>query len=214
MALSYASSGEWAFIRIRSRCRTLQRAPWTLISISNSAMYHSVTFGICPTITSLLLLISHALPCFPTVIEFPRHIGQALAFSLADAICVLGIETDLAILIDNLRMQGEDHVLFERNIGLRADGGILQHGHPDAMAGEMAQREAMFGEYVGDGPMHCRGKLAVTHQFARRFHGVGIGVGHFLRGRAGLALNQCAGKDRKSTRLNSSHSSISYAVFC
>src|SRR2546430_12339173 len=29
----------------------------------------------------------------------------------------------------------------------------------------------------------------------------------------GVALN-CVGKDRKSTRLNSSHSPISYAVFC
>src|SRR5438309_5297675 len=28
------------------------------------------------------------------------------------------------------------------------------------------------------------------------------------------AAGHCVGKDRKSTRLNSSHSSISYAVFC
>src|SRR5256886_10812163 len=28
------------------------------------------------------------------------------------------------------------------------------------------------------------------------------------------AINRCKGKDRKSTRLNSSHSQISYAVFC
>src|SRR2546427_8221297 len=31
---------------------------------------------------------------------------------------------------------------------------------------------------------------------------------------AGIACEQVDGKDRKSTRLNSSHSQISYAVFC
>src|SRR3712207_7064194 len=38
------------------------------------------------------------------------------------------------------------------------------------------------------------------------------------RGRAGLdgcdGLQHCGGLDRKSTRLNSSHANISYAVFC
>src|SRR5438067_12084458 len=46
----------------------------------------------------------------------------------------------------------------------------------------------------------------------------------FLRGREGRdvksawpdaeQIDECHGKDRKSTRLNSSHVSISYAVFC
>src|ERR1700675_1356788 len=58
----------------------------------------------------------------------------------------------------------------------------------------MAEREAVLGEYVGDSAMHCRSKLAVTHQFARRFHRMRISVGHLLRGRAGLALNQCTRK--------------------
>src|SRR5689334_24769469 len=38
----------------------------------------------------------------------------------------------------------------------------------------------------------------------------GIGVGSLL----GFQVFIAGGKDRKSTRLNSSHSSISYAVFC
>src|SRR6202521_5032586 len=58
----------------------------------------------------------------------------------------------------------------------------------------MAECEAVLGEYVGDSAMHCRSKLAVTHQFARRFHRIRISVGHLLRGRAGLALNQCTRK--------------------
>src|SRR2546422_5560679 len=35
-----------------------------------------------------------------------------------------------------------------------------------------------------------------------------------LGGRVGLSLGRRAGIDRKSTRLNSSHGYISYAVFC
>src|SRR5947209_15256071 len=34
------------------------------------------------------------------------------------------------------------------------------------------------------------------------------------RGRAGPPDGSCRGPDRKSTRLNSSHANISYAVFC
>src|SRR2546427_6931736 len=46
-----------------------------------------------------------------------------------------------------------------------------------------------------------------------------LAVGHRARERAldvaeHLALDQLSGEDRKSTRLNSSHSQISYAVFC
>src|SRR5689334_23417319 len=47
----------------------------------------------------------------------------------------------------------------------------------------------------------CQLKTTLIVAFAGRAVGVGIGP-HF------------AGEDRKSTRLNSSHSSISYAVFC
>src|SRR3712207_7309860 len=35
-----------------------------------------------------------------------------------------------------------------------------------------------------------------------------------VRGRAGLDADQAGRQDRKSTRLNSSHANISYAVFC
>src|SRR5689334_24596132 len=47
----------------------------------------------------------------------------------------------------------------------------------------------------------------------RLLAGIGVaGVDHQPRRQAGL--DQFARRDRKSTRLNSSHSSISYAVFC
>src|SRR5260370_9205801 len=101
-----------------------------------------------PLQSDLLPLTSlHALPCLPAFIEFPRHIGQALAFGLADAIRVLGIEANLAVLIDDLLIQGADHVLFEWNVGLRADRGILKHGHPDAGPEGMPEREAVLAEY-------------------------------------------------------------------
>src|SRR3712207_8681475 len=46
--------------------------------------------------------------------------------------------------------------------------------------------------------------------------GAGRGGGRVVRGggRAGARLPERAGADRKSTRLNSSHANISYAVFC
>src|SRR5258706_4778787 len=62
------------------------------------------------------------------------------------------------------------------------------------MAGEMAECKAMLGEYVCNRAMHSRSKLALAHQLARRFHGVRISISHLLRGRAGLALNQCTGE--------------------
>src|SRR2546427_6363475 len=42
------------------------------------------------------------------------------------------------------------------------------------------------------------------------------GLAHLLRIRAGRTVHRALGRcaDRKSTRLNSSHSQISYAVFC
>src|SRR6266852_6395879 len=146
-----------------------------------------------PLQSNLLPLTSpHALSRLPTIEKFPRHIGQAFAFGLADSIRVLGIEADLAILIDDLRMQREDHVLFERNIGLRADCGILKHRHADAVAREMAECEAVLAECIGDGAMHAGGEFTVPHQLARRFHRVRIVVSHLLRSRTWLALNQCA----------------------
>src|SRR5688572_31066152 len=50
----------------------------------------------------------------------------------------------------------------------------------------------------------AQAELCVGQQFAA----VGID-GHILGG-----AEQCGDQDRKSTRLNSSHSQISYAVFC
>src|SRR2546430_9193467 len=55
----------------------------------------------------------------------------------------------------------------------------------------------------GDGPLHV--PLPVH---AREVHVLLVGAAHEIGER------QCAVIDRKSTRLNSSHSQISYAVFC
>src|SRR2546427_2210956 len=41
-----------------------------------------------------------------------------------------------------------------------------------------------------------------------------VGCGDLLQGRVAVALVSARIGDRKSTRLNSSHSQISYAVFC
>src|SRR5690349_23029203 len=48
----------------------------------------------------------------------------------------------------------------------------------------------------------------------RRRGGKLVRLGHRQRGQFGLVRLRLAGLDRKSTRLNSSHVEISYAVFC
>src|SRR5438270_1958920 len=48
----------------------------------------------------------------------------------------------------------------------------------------------------------------------RCLHWVGLWLNHALRNRPAFQVPLAIGIDRKSTRLNSSHSQISYAVFC
>src|SRR3712207_8676545 len=57
------------------------------------------------------------------------------------------------------------------------------------------------------------------HGPAGQAAGDDLGVGRHVRGHAVVLLSAAgteaeAGEDRKSTRLNSSHANISYAVFC
>src|SRR5207245_7402723 len=59
------------------------------------------------------------------------------------------------------------------------------------------------GELLVGHPVHCLRSLSA-------FFGQGLAHSH---ARPRLVIRSC-GRDRKSTRLNSSHGSISYAVFC
>src|SRR5690242_7245636 len=83
-------------------------------------------------------------------VELPWHIGEAFPLALPDAIRVLGVQADFAVLIHDLWMQRENHVLFQRKVSLRSDRWIFQHGRSNAMAGKMPQRETMLGESVGN----------------------------------------------------------------
>src|SRR5688572_31871381 len=65
-----------------------------------------------------------------------------------------------------------------------------------------------MGHGLGQGPMVCSATLALLR--SRDFHTAAAQVQ--LPGTHRLI--NVAAKDRKSTRLNSSHSQISYAVFC
>src|SRR5438445_5753706 len=69
----------------------------------------------------------------------------------------------------------------------------------------------------------CRGKrlrqfLTARHRFVLGWELVGLGRQLFVRGQLAQGTTDLyfpvAGSDRKSTRLNSSHANISYAVFC
>src|SRR5436309_4384958 len=52
------------------------------------------------------------------------------------------------------------------------------------------------------------------HQMRRATHAATIGFSAVLAFQVALAAGAPLGQDRKSTRLNSSHVKISYAVFC
>ena len=42
---------------------------------------------------------------FAAVVEFPPHVGQAFALGLADAVHILRIQADLAVLVHDLRVE-------------------------------------------------------------------------------------------------------------
>src|SRR2546430_3209056 len=75
---------------------------------------------------------------------------------------------------------------------------LFRSPHPDRRAGELGQRDLSIGP-----ARHGLLEPSDAEAWARRYTA--------LQGRAEGSGSQ---RDRKSTRLNSSHSQISYAVFC
>src|SRR5207302_6869119 len=89
----------------------------------------------------------------------------------------------------------------------------------DALPISMREPEGPFGEfpqYYGErANRHVIQVDAVTHRMKPIFHTiVGGGLEHLLLGAIPREATILATLDRKSTRLNSSHVKISYAVFC
>src|SRR5207302_1449852 len=80
--------------------------------------------------------------------ELPWYIGEALALSLTDAICVLRVKANFPVLIDHLWMQRENHVLPQLHIAVCADRWMLNHRRPDGVTGKMSQFESMLRERV------------------------------------------------------------------
>src|SRR3712207_8716449 len=56
--------------------------------------------------------------------------------------------------------------------------------------------------------------LLLEHGVGARDRGLGVGQRLLQLGQSAVAQLGDLGQDRKSTRLNSSHANISYAVFC
>src|SRR4029077_2578406 len=107
---------------------------------------------------------------------------------------VLGVQTDFAVVIDDLRMKRKDHVFFEDGVASRADDRVLDHGGADAVAGKMAERETVAGKMSGHGAVDIAGFFAFAHELAGDFKGFGITVGTFWRARTEFALVERPGE--------------------
>src|SRR5688572_31085756 len=103
------------------------------------------------------------------------------------------------------------------------DGIARVHGVENTMAGEMLEfPHGVYGialnleeESVGAVLLGEYTEIREGDTVKRTGRIISVPVGEEMVGRVVNALGQpIDGKDRKSTRLNSSHSQISYAVFC
>src|SRR5690606_41266039 len=73
--------------------------------------------------------------------------------------------------------------------------------------------DIMYVDVNGDGTLTPDDQTAIGRsRLPEIMYGINLGANY--KGFDFSALIQGAGKDRKSTRLNSSHVKISYAVFC
>ena len=105
-------------------------------------------------------------------VKLPGNIGQALAFSFADAISVLRIEADFAVGVHDLRMKREDHVLLKLHVALRPNRRILEHGRSNAVAGKVSQSKTFFGERLCHCTVNIAGQLTCSHELSRFLQGV------------------------------------------
>src|SRR5688572_8493345 len=91
----------------------------------------------------------------------------------------------------------------------RASGGVGQGFGPGLLIGFILEDAAV----PGDG--EHRGEQAEQRRGRRKEDGdLGLFLDYEARGERAVDVLQATASDRKSTRLNSSHSQISYAVFC
>src|SRR5256886_15781318 len=99
------------------------------------------------------------------------------------------------------------------------------HAGPGVWGGGAPDRSAASGGRAALGPRHDGGRMGVARRLARRdvdrgsaAHGRAAASGEVWTASATRQASASAwapaAPDRKSTRLNSSHSQISYAVFC
>src|SRR6266853_3720720 len=84
----------------------------------------------------------------------------------------------------------------------RISGECLAHG--------TKRHEPQAGHHLAGGTLFVLARIVVAHQAEARV--TAVTLGHQFRVTRQIAHR--GQRDRKSTRLNSSHSQISYAVFC
>src|SRR5215469_14303797 len=89
--------------------------------------------------------------------KFPRNIGQTFAFSPADTVCILRIETDFSIFVDHLRMKREDHVRLQWHLTFRTNCRVLDHCRTNAVTRKVSQRKTVLRKSVCDRAMNVAG---------------------------------------------------------
>src|SRR3712207_2164854 len=123
----------------------------------------------------------------------------------------LHVEIDGNEIVKGLDLEvgkGEIHAIMGPNGSGKSTLANVMMGHPRY---EVTDGSITFeGEDVLELEPDERAKMGMFLAFQYPSEVPGVSVANFLR----TAVNSVREEDRKSTRLNSSHANISYAVFC
>src|SRR5919204_1174269 len=111
-------------------------------------------------------------------VDAHRQAGERLAARGADEPRVLHVEARAAVGADRVRVHREDHVLTELGLDAVADLWVLDHRHPDRVAGDVAEVVAARAEAARDGGVDVVGARARSHRLACGLEVLLVGLEH------------------------------------
>ena len=109
-----------------------------------------------------------------------RQARQRLAPVGADEPRVLHVEAGLPVRGDRVGMHREHHPAAQHGLEALADPRVLDHRHPDRVAGHVAEVIAALGEPLRDRAVDVVRRGAVAHRGARGLVVLGVGLDHRL----------------------------------